>query len=1153
MSKTTAFLVAAVALLGLGLLGLLLHDGGDGGDRARTGPRSEGAGAAEPTELDGLSAPRAESSEPAQRSQAPAPAAGSAAGDRQSFALAEARWVDVTVLLPAGVPRDDAPALVTLSSPEETEGPARFANWKLAEAAGKVGLDERFEERLDDDVSWSRRALSGSTTVRVPFPPDARAGLVLLQSRYVYAEAAEVRLYGDPPPVMIEGELGAYLTGRLVPPVDPERAFEPSDFELQLLGRDRQGSIDFASLGANSQDVEVQEDLAFEVRALSARLKYFVHVEAEGLVDFAELDLLVEPGEHRVLDIPLTRGSWVSGRVVGSDGSPIGGADVSVASRGKGLLFLFANEEEATSDDSGAYCLRGLPPGKANVRVEAEGWLSRSDLELVLEQGADVEPFDIVLERGSEITGRVVWPTGAPAAGASVRVGRTRPEGWSDFQSDTECDADGRFVLAGLREGPFDLAARAAPADGAAGAANEAGEWSAIARGVAPGTHDLALELEAPLGVSGRVTDDRGAPIGTFRIEAEPEDLPDWLVDAPARDFEDTDGTFRLGGLRAGTWRITASASGHAPPAEPVSITLPGAAEAILVLQRAVVIEGRVVDPLGNPAAEATVRASTGAEGPFGQERGTQQTGCDGEGRFVLEFPGVALSLVASHDSWADSEPVTVEAGPGSKRGDVIVALRVGGTISGEVYAADGSPDPGVRVGASEMPFWFGQDGVGVTTDDSGRFLLEHVTPGKVTVTATPREDDLRSAFESSEDEEVAVMGFLGQMRTATVEVADQTEVHVVLGAKAKSPVQLSGTVSEGGRPLAGAGVFAVEEGGSFLQSMKVAKTDAEGRYALRLDRPGAFLVSVSLEGIGQSTAEFYVDVPEVREFELDLALPLASLGGRVLGPDSEPASGVALNLALEGGSSTPTMMSLSRGKRTDSDGRFLFEHLHPGTYTLQVGTSLPFAENSLHGSAVLENLVVTEGERQDGLEIRLPASARVSGIVRGRDRAPVMGATVFARDEGGRILSDLSVCQSDAAGRFSYPGLPVGPVTLFARSGDLASREISTEVDENGATEVELLLEPGLTLVVSLLDGEDPVRGSLLVLDEQDRRVSGVASMTSFQDLMSDGVQSKEVRCGPLPPGTYTVVGRSADGKEARKTVTVREPGERVVKLRLK
>ncbi len=1155
MSKPALLLLAAAALLGLGLLGFLLQSGSGSGRSGGNVPQANEAPAA-PAKPGELSAPREGSGESPQRTQASELESALPAGvDRESFALAGARWLEVRVILPAGVPKDDAPALVSLSSSEDDRGSTRFSNWTLMQAAQVVGLDDRFEGRIQDDVSWARRAVSGSTTVRVPFPADARSGLVLLQSRYVYAESAQVHLEGEIPPVTIEGELGAYVTGELLPPVDPERAFSADDFELVFLGRDKEGSLDFAALGAASLDVEVRDDLSYEVRALSARKKYFVQTEARGLVDFAELDMVVAPGEHKVLDVPLRRGAWVSGRVLSSSGGPIAGASVSATSRGKGLLFFLENGESATTDEAGKYVLRGLPEGKSNLEVSASGWLERNDLELVLEEGADVAEFDVVLDRGSEVTGLVLWPSGAPAAGARVRIGKTRAEGWSDFQSDATCDPEGRFVLAGLKEGPFDLSARSKPTGhDVRDAGPEGGDWSAILRGVQANTHDLVLTLEEPLSLFGRVVDDTGAPVAEFTVEAEPASIPRWLFDAPSRAFETTDGAFELSGLRPGEWNLSASASGYASPKEPLSVTLPGAnGELLITLDRAVNVEGLVVDPAGNPVPEATVRASAGPSGPFGQEGSSQQTGSDAEGRFSLEFPGQALSLVASHEAWAESEPLAVEIGPGSEREDVVLALRVGGTITGEVYAADGSPQAGIRVGAGDMPFWFGQDGQGVTSDASGRFVIEHVTPGKITVTAMPLEDDLRAAMEQTEDEEVAMMGFFSQLRTATVEVADGEEVHVVLGTKTKSPVRVFGTVSEGGEPVVQAGVFAIEEGGSILQGMKGEKTDASGQYSLVLDRPGAFLFSVSIEGLGQSTAEFYVDVPEVPEFEFDLALPLASLDGQVFGPDSSPAIGVSLNLGRDGVSSGPTMMSLSRGRVTDSEGRFRFEHLQPGTYALQVGASTFSSETTSFGATVLDGIVLAENEHRDGLEIHLPAAAKVSGIVRKPDRSPVMGATIFARDAGGRILSDLSTCQSDAAGRFLHSGLPAGSISLFARTSELASREITTRVEPSGSTEVELVLEPAATLVMSLLEGEDPVRGSLVVVDEAGRRVSGITSVNAFEDMISEGIQSKELRVGPVPLGTYTVTGRSPDGKEAKKTVTVREPGERIVKLRLK
>jgi hypothetical protein len=1151
MSKTTVLLLVTVALAGLGILGLVLHEGG--AERGRDEARPEGVATRPVAPAEGLTAPRTTASEPAQRAEAPALAPGAGAGDRQSFAIADARWVEVRVVLPAGVPADDAPALVALSSSTEPDGARRMPDWRLTQAAAKVGLGERFEQRLDGSVGWARRELQGSTTLSMPFAPDARNGLIVLQSRYVYAEPVVVRLSDATPPVTIEGELGSYLTGSIVPPVDAGRTFSPADFELRLLGRNKEGSLDFLALGGNSLDVEVRDDLGYEVRALSARLKYFVRVEARGLVDFAELDLVVEPGEHRVLDVPLARGASVTGRVLGADGRPIADASVSSASRGRGLLFLLENSEQAESDASGAYCLRGLPAGKALLSAEADGWLSRSGIELVLAEGVDVQGQDIVLERGSEVAGTVRWPSGQPAAGARVRVGKTQHEGWPAFQSDATCDEAGRFVLSGLQEGPFELGAQATP-PGDAATQRVPGAWSAIARGVRAGDHEVELLLEAPLSLAGHVVDDLGQPVQSFHVDADSLDLPRWLLDVPGQDIEAEDGAFQLDGLRAGSWKLSAKASGYGPPEAPLTVDVPAAGDTRIVLQRAVRVTGLVVDPNGAPVPEATVRASAGPEGPFGQGRSAQQTGSDAEGRFELEFPGTALALVASRDGWADSEPVTVELGPGAASGEVVLALRAGGTIRGEVFAPDGRPDPGIRVMAGDMPFWFGE-GAGVVSDADGRFVLEHVNPGKVTVTAMPREESLRGAMEKSADEELAVMSLLTQMRTATVVVADREEVHVVLGSKAKASVRLTGTVSEGGAPLAGAGVFALEEGNSFLQGMRVAKSDSAGHYALELDRPGSFVVSVSLQGIGQSAAEFFVDVPEVPEYRLDLPLPLATLGGRVLGPDASPAVGVTLNLVREGAASGPTMMNITRGHVTDSEGRFRFEHLHAGSYTLQVGAALlggPGA-GAPQGSLVLEGLAVEEGVQRDDLEIRLPATTRVSGVVRRADRSPALGATVYARDAAGRLLSDLSTCQSDAAGRFVYAGLPVGKVTLFARTADLASREVGVELDASGASEVELFLEPGGTLLVSLLEGDQPVRGSLTVLDEQGRRVSGVASVASFEGLMIEGLQTKEVRVGPLPPGNYTVIGRATDGKEARKTVTLREPDERVVKLRLK
>jgi hypothetical protein len=60
---------------------------------------------------------------------------------------------------------------------------------------------------------------------------------------------------------------------------------------------------------------------------------------------------------------------------------------------------------------------------------------------------AGAGPIVIVLERGEQVSGRVTWPSGDPAAGVAL----TAQHAWA------ETDADGRYVLSGLTVGPIDV------------------------------------------------------------------------------------------------------------------------------------------------------------------------------------------------------------------------------------------------------------------------------------------------------------------------------------------------------------------------------------------------------------------------------------------------------------------------------------------------------------------------------------------------------------------------------------------------------------------------------------------------------------------------------------------------------------------------
>jgi hypothetical protein len=403
--------------------------------------------------------------------------------------------------------------------------------------------------------------------------------------------------------------------------------------------------------------------------------------------------------------------------------------------------------------------------------------------------------------------------------------------------------------------------------------------------------------------------------------------------------------------------------------------------------------------------------------------------------------------------------------------------------------------------------------------------------------------------------DETAFLAMMSEMRTASVEVADGGEAHVVLGAKPKRPVGVHGRVTEAGSGLAETQVFAFAEGGALLQGMKLARTDADGLYELVLDRPGDYVFGVGKrEGLEGTGAPFYVEVPEVDEFEQDLALPLGRIAGTVMGPDG-PVSGVSIRLVSSAGMIGVDDLSESHRAISEGDGTFAFENLPPGAYSLHVGSDFDGDSDDLrYGQAVIDGLEVEPDRALEGLVVRLAAPGKLAGVVRDSAGAPAGGVTIFVRDFAGRAIS-ASGCVSDAAGRFTYSGIAPGRVTASARSQKLVGPEsAAVEIRAGETSQIELVVGPGTFLVVSLLEDDRPVRARLRVVDESGRRVDDLLGMEDFVTMLSEGFSSRERRIGPLAPGKYTLTATTLDGKDAKKSVMV-EAGqdERNVKLRLK
>ena len=1180
MSKKPLLIVLALVLVALAGFWFLLDDSSSASRRAPAAARTAGPtgeeSATDEAAQEQLTTPATPAAATARAEAAPVAVeralenVASAAGDSQNFDVQSAKWVEVDVVLPTGLPLDDVTALVSIALPARGE----ISPWEERSIGSEVDLSTDFPERLDGGTRWARRELTKSA-VRLPFPADAESGFIVLQSRYAYAERQSVQLAESSTTVTIVASLGAYVTGRLIPPNAASPAtLRPEQFELSFAGFPKDGMLFQTD---SNREVHVRDDLTFELRALSADRRYMVRLEAENFVNTTDANFEVVAGEHEVLDLPLAVGATISGRVLGA-GEPLDNARVRTG--GGPMDWMRGGGETANTGQDGAYRIAGIAPGKVRLSVEAEGWLEAEAEPLELADGQQLTGFDIELERGSVIAGSVQWPDGSPASRAGVTA-YTRNQRGLDEAAETRTDKDGMFELGGLEEGAFEIHAQPG------GPTVEIGEvaalrglgyvdeetateeekvekvagrhnWIAIARQVAAPNQNLVLTLEAPLSIAGIVVDDRGQPVQDFKVEASPAGSVRWAR-GPGRvehPFKSEDGSFSLEGVYEGDWRVKASAEGFAEASEELQVSVPQLEESLrITLPRAVRVTGQVVDPAGQPVAGADLSLNSGGQPDFTRFF-RNNVKSESDGTFVLE--GVSpegSSLAADHTDWAPSEELVLSAEPGSDIEGVVLALRVGATITGEVYDENGEPDADQNVGAGQGPAFFGASGNQTRTDSAGRFRLEHITPGKVTVTASPSQEELLEGMAEADGDESAMIGMMSQMRTTSVEVADGEEVHVVLGSEPKNPVRVHGTLTEAGAPLGDIQLLVIEEGGALLQGMKSARTDADGRYDVTLDRPGDFVFNVNKEGLGFSAAQFYVEVPEVEEHEANLALPMGRVEGRILGPDGSPEASISVRLRRTDGVVGMEDLDQGSARASEGDGSFLFEHLWPGTYDLQVGGVGNFMVESADnlGSLVVPGIEVNENENVDGIEVRLAAAGKLTGRVLDAGGEPVGGAAIFVRDASGRLITNLSSVMSNAAGRFTYPGLSPGRVTVSARSDAFVSAESrAVEIRSGESTELEIRVDTGTYFEVSLTEDKEPVRARVRVEDEAGRQVNGLYSIEDLQSFFSEGFSSRERRVGPVPPGKYTLIATTLDGKEAKKSVTAKA-GQSLRKIRLR
>jgi hypothetical protein len=334
---------------------------------------------------------------------------------------------------------------------------------------------------------------------------------------------------------------------------------------------------------------------------------YTVEVEAQGYPD-AAADVAVQGRDNLV--VRLTEGGRISGRVLGTDYSPIPATPlrllpVAVDPDNPGGLFVLRDQRELRSDARGFFRAERLAAGTYLVEPVTEGVVGRvrpepqdfSDL-LYLPHAASVENVEVVLAPTVPVT--FVLSSPAPVKQlllSFVQLGESG-EVDTEFPSLTADFVKGRAVVPHVAAGRYRVEA-------------EVGEGFVVAPKtitVAPGSPaTVSLEVSEGLTLSGRIQTEEGAPVVGAEVTVwcqgrRPSPYAPTADDlCQHRIITDEKGHWSVQGLRKQPYAIMGKSDLYAPAFESVDLSSSSSTRSrILTLRRGIPVDVRIEAPNGS-------------------------------------------------------------------------------------------------------------------------------------------------------------------------------------------------------------------------------------------------------------------------------------------------------------------------------------------------------------------------------------------------------------------------------------------------------------------------------------------------------------------------------------------------------------------------
>ena len=379
------------------------------------------------------------------------------------------------------------------------------------------------------------------------------------------------------------------------------------------------------------------------------------------------------------LTIVLATAGVITGRVLDDGGEPMTGAYVMALRQRtvNGVTRLAPSDHSRPTDDTGAYRLFGLEPGRYYLSVRPDDDRLGPDVDTSVTGlaptyypstavASEAQPIDVtagaeavadialVATRVTTVSGEVFDAAGRPAIAGMVMLHAGSDGTASGFEMGIVRPGGG-FTLSGVAPGDYTMRVRAFFDEAetirlmSSGAMQDDPAFSMPLTVSGSPIEDLRVVVPAPVAVSGRVIFEGGAPAGAV-LGSVSASTTHSDMSGEARSLVGQDGRFTLR-LRPGMWRFGA----WAPPGwmikrltfrgtavdedGPVEVTSEGGRVEVLLTSQLTAVTGTVSDASGAPVLDyqAIVFPAERTEPPHGRRHRTRLDTSDAQGRFRLE------------------------------------------------------------------------------------------------------------------------------------------------------------------------------------------------------------------------------------------------------------------------------------------------------------------------------------------------------------------------------------------------------------------------------------------------------------------------------------------------------------------------------------